>query len=163
VKLALATALLSAALVLSCKKPEPPKVTPKAATVTKLDPLGVDMVVTLTADNPNGVPLSVRSVSGRVVLDGKLDLGTFDVPSGVALPARGTVTLDVPVRAKWAGVGALASLAATRRAVPYVVDGKANVGGERLNVDVPFRVQGVITDELVAQAAMRSLPGLLPK
>ena len=62
-----------------------------------------------------------------------------------------------------AGVGALASLAATRRAVPYVVEGKANVGGERLNVDVPFRVQGVITDELVAQAAMRSLPGLLPK
>lgn len=147
----------------ACKKPEPPRLTPKEAQVTSLDAAGVDLRVKLAAQNPNGFELAVQKISGRVLLEGKEELGTFDAPSGIRLPAGVETVVEVPVRARWAGVGALAKLASGKRSVPYVVDAKVTIGGEKINVEVPVRLEGVITDKMVADAAIRSLPNLLPR
>ena len=61
---------------------------------------------------------------------------------------------------KWKGLGGLASLAQAKKPVPYTVEGTATVGGESLNVDVPFKLEGKITPEQVQQALVKSLKGI---
>jgi LEA14-like dessication related protein len=154
----------------ACKKPLPPQLTPKEAKVTAVDLTGFDMRVKMEAFNPNGFELSVRSVVGHVVVDGTHDLGTVTSAQPISLPANARTVIDVPLNMKWKGAVNLATLAAARRAIPYTVDGTATVGGESLNIDVPFKLQGTITPEQLQQAGLKSLqnipglpPGLLPK
>ena len=147
----------------ACSKPLPPQLTPKEAKVTAVDPTGFDMRVKMEAFNPNGFELSVRSVVAHVVIDGTHDLGTVSGTQPISLPANARTLIDVPITMKWKGAVNLATLAASRRAIPYVVDGTATVGGESLNVDVPFKLQGTLTQEQLQQAGLKSLqniPGL---
>lgn len=155
----------------ACSKPKAPELTPQEATITAVDLSGFDMRVKMDAYNPNGFPLAVRTVSARVVVDGTQDLGTVTSTQPISLPASAHTTLDVPMNVKWRSVGGLATIAAAQRPVPYVLDGTATIGGESLNVDVPFRMQGVLTAEQLQNAAMKSLqnlpglqglPGLMP-
>jgi LEA14-like dessication related protein len=155
--------LSAAALVASfgaCTKPQAPQLTPKEAKVTSVDITGFDMRVKMDAFNPNGFDLSVRSVVARVIVDGNQDLGTVTASQPINLPANAHTLIDVPMNVKWKGVGGLASIAAAKRPVPYTVDGTATVGGDRLNVDVPFKLQGTITAEQLQQAGLKSLQGI---
>jgi len=165
----LATTLIAAAG--ACSKPQPPQLTPKEAKVTSVDIAGFDMRVKMEAFNPNGVDLSVRNVTAHVIVDGNQDLGTVTASQPFNLPANARTVIDVPMTVKWKSVGNLASIASAKRPVPYTVDGTATVGGEHLNVDVPFKMNGVMTAEQLQQAGMKSLqgipglqglPGLLP-
>ena len=52
---------------------------------------------------------------------------------------------------------------AQKPVIPYVIDGTVNVGGERLNVDLPYSVAGSVTQAQIMQATMKGLsnvPGL---
>ena len=147
----------------ACSKPLPPQLTPKEAKVTSVDPTGFDMRVKMEAFNPNGFELSVRSVVAHVVVDGTHDLGTVTAAQPMSLPANARTLIDVPLNMKWKGAVNLATLAASRRPIPYVVDGTATVGGESLNIDVPFKLQGTMTPEQLQAAGLKSLqniPGL---
>jgi LEA14-like dessication related protein len=147
----------------ACSKPQPPQLTPKEAKVTSVDLAGFEMRVKMEAFNPNGFELSVQSVVARVVVDGTHDLGTVTAPQPFSLPASARTVIDVPLVVKWKGAVNFASLATSKRPIPYTVDGTAKVGGSSLNVDVPFKLQGVITPEQLQQAGLKSLqaiPGL---
>jgi LEA14-like dessication related protein len=155
-----------------CTKPKAPQLTPKEVAVTAVDIGGFDMRVKMDAFNPNGFDIAVRSIVAHVIVDGTQDLGTVTASQPIGLPANAHTPIDVPMNVKWKGIGALASLAQARRPVPYVVEGTATVGGESLNVDIPFKLEGKITPEQVQQAAMKSLqaipglqgfPGLAPR
>lgn len=170
----LARGLAAASLVVAlgaCSKPKAPQLTPTEAVITAVDVSGFDMRVKMDAFNPNGFALSVRAVTARVIVDGTQDLGTVTSSQSIDLAANAHTVIDVPMSVKWKGLGGFATIAAAKRPVPYVVDGTATVGGERLNVDVPFKLQGVITAEQLQQAGMKSLqnipglqglPGLVP-
>lgn len=147
----------------ACSKPKAPQLTPKEATVTSVDVSGFDMRVKMDAFNPNAFPLSVRAVAAHVVVSGNQDLGTVTASSPISLAPNAHTLVDVPMKVKWKSVGGFARIAASQRAVPYVIDGTATVGGESLNVDVPFKLEGVITAAQLQQAGMKSLqniPGL---
>lgn len=151
--------LLAAALTLAaCSSPEPPTLTPERATVTAVTPAGIELRVRLDAHNPNAFDISAQSVKANVKLDGKYDLGAVTVPVALRLPAKKRVPLEVPVSVKWRDLTGLVALAASQRGVPYEVDGTVAVGGEKLNVDVPFKLQGTITQEQLKQALGNSLP-----
>lgn len=161
--LTLAVALVALVAPLACKKPLPPQLTPKEAKVTSVDLTGFDMRVKMEAFNPNGFDLSVRTVVAHVVVDGTDDLGTVTAAEPMSLPANARTLLDVPLNVKWKGAVNLATIAASKRPIPYTVDGTATVGGASLNVDVPFKLQGVLTPEQLQQAGLKSLqaiPGL---
>lgn len=168
----IALALGVGAFAPACSKPQPPQLTPKEAKITSIDVSGFDMRVKMDAFNPNGFDLSVRNVVAHVVVDGNQDLGTVTASQVINLPANAHTLIDVPMNVKWKGLGGLAQIAAAKRPVPYTVDGTANVGGERLNVDVPFKLQGTITSAELQAATLKSLqnipglqglpPGLLP-
>ena len=163
--------MLVVAVAGACTKPLAPQLTPKEAKVTSIDATGFDMRVKMDAFNPNAFDLSVRSVVAHVIVDGNQDLGTVTAAQPIDLPANAHTLVDVPMNVKWKGIGGLASIAASKRPVPYTLDGTANVGGERLNLDIPFKLQGVITAEQIQQAVVKSLqaipglqglPGLVP-
>jgi LEA14-like dessication related protein len=147
-------------LSLSCTKPDPPVLTPKSATVTAVTATGVGLSLSVEAYNPNGVDLSAQSVTGKVVLDGKYDLGTSTIAKPVNLPAGARTTLDIPLSVNWNDMSALATIATTNRPAPYTVDGTVTVGGGRLNVDLPFHMTGAISHEEILQATARSIPAI---
>lgn len=143
-----------------CTKPQPPQLTPKEVSVTSVDIAGFDMRVKMEAFNPNGFAISVNSVVAHVIVDATQDLGTVTASQAISLPANSRTLIDVPMNVKWKGLGGLATLAQARKPVPYTVDGTANVGGQSLNVNVPFKLEGKITPEQLQSAAVKSLQGI---
>lgn len=153
----------AAALVLAmpaCKKPQPPQLVPQSAKVMNVDVAGIDMRVTFDAFNPNAYDLSVRRVTAHVVIDGKLDLGTVSADQPISLPAGKRILVEVPIAVRWNGATALGALGAVKKVIPYEVDGTANVGGETLNLDVPFKLRGEITQQQLVNATLKSLPNI---
>lgn len=149
---------LAVSLAVACSKPEPPTLVPTSATVTTVSPAGLGMVVKVDATNPNRMALSARTVTAKVRMDGKYDLTVVTLERPMALPGQATTTLDVPLQLTWTDAGILASLAAANRTIPFTLDGTMNVGGDRLNVDVPFHVDGSLTSAQLVDAGLRSLP-----
>jgi LEA14-like dessication related protein len=151
-----------AVVLAACSRPAPPTIVPEKAVVTAISPAGIQMNVELALDNPNGVALSARTVTANVVLDGKYPLSSVTVPHEVTLAAHSRSALLVPMTLKWEGVSTLVALAGSQRNVPYEVNGSVNLGGDLLNVDVPFHLAGVLTKEQLVQLTLNSLPRFLP-
>jgi hypothetical protein len=144
--------------LVGCKKPVPPQIVPKAARATAISPAGLDLVIDVVATNPNSVTLSAQSVSAKATLAGKWELGTVRIDKPIALAPNVPTPLEVPMSMPWTDARALASLATAPGPVPYVVEGTVTVGGESLHVDLPFTLQGTLTREQIAAAAMKSIP-----
>lgn len=150
-------AVVLVALVLACSKPKPPTLVPKAAQVTAIDPQGVTLDLAVEMTNPNGFTLAVQSVSGHVVLADGSDLGEVRVGQAVTLPPGAPTLVKVPMTVHWAGVAVLAANALGGRDLPFTVSGSVAVGGEKLNVEVPYSMAGTITQEQLRRAATTSL------
>lgn len=158
-KLALFAAPLLAALVITgCSGPEPPTLTPVSGAITSVSPAGLGLRVKLEAYNPNSFALTTRDMTAKVTLDGRYDAGTITHRQPLELPAQKRTVLDIPVTMTWRDITGLAGLAAAGRDLPYTVEGTVAVGGEKLNVDVPFRIAGTVTQKQLIQATMSSLP-----
>jgi LEA14-like dessication related protein len=134
--------------------------TPHRASITQIGPTGVDLSVDLAVRNPNRVDLSVRSVTAHVLVDGQYDLGSTTVAKAFTLPAEREVELSVPLSVPWKDVASLTMLALSNRDVPYTVDGVVALGGDVLNVELPFQLAGTLSHADLVGAAMRSLPTL---
>jgi LEA14-like dessication related protein len=150
---------LSIALA-ACSKPAPPTIVPESAAVTSMDVLALHLDVTLTATNPNAVDLPVKSVTGKVVVGQKYDLGTATIPEALTLPAGKATKVDVPMSVKWTDMAALATLAAGAATIPFTVDGTVDLGGDALSVSVPFHIAGSVSHEQLVGAALNSLPNI---
>jgi LEA14-like dessication related protein len=126
--------------------------------VTAIGPSGMEMNVELGVENPNGVDLSARSVTAKVVLDGKYPMSSVTVPREFTLKAKSQNHLVVPMALRWEEVSTLIALASSNRNVPYDVDGTVQLGGDALSLDVPFHLKGELTREQLVQTTLNSLP-----
>ena len=144
----------------ACQKPQPPTIVPKEARVTAVGVTGIDLVVVVEATNPNGFTVTAQSFTGKARLAGKYDLGTVTVQKAVVLPSKAKTTIEVPMTMPWADVQTLGTLLASPQPIPYAIDGTAKIGGENLNVDVPFAVTGTITRDQIGAAAMKGFPAI---
>jgi LEA14-like dessication related protein len=151
-------ALFGVYLAVACGRPKPPTITPEKGEVTSVGPDGIQLTLTLTVDNPNRIDLSARSVTGRVLLDGKHDLGTVTVAQPFRLPSGQRTALSVPMKVAWKDLGVVLGLATSKRDLPYDVDGSVSVGGDSINVNLPFHLSGVVTHEQLLKATLNSLP-----
>jgi LEA14-like dessication related protein len=147
------------ALAVACAKPKAPQLTPQEVSITAIDTSGLDLRVKMDAFNPNGFAISVRSIAAHVVVNAQ-DLGSVAATQPINLPANSHTPLDVPMNVKWKGIGSVAVLAQARAPIPYTVDGTANIGGESLNVDVPFKMSGQISPAQLQQAVLKGLQGI---
>jgi LEA14-like dessication related protein len=148
--------------LLACEKPVPPKITPEAAVVKKVDPSGLTVDVTLDAHNKNSVPLYARSVTATIKLDGKIDLGEVEVSTDIKLPAKKHTALVAPLTLKWNDVLSIGLLAAQKPVIPFTVTGTAKVGTDDLNFDVPFETEGSLTREQLSSITVNAIP-TIPK
>ncbi len=158
VVLSIPVALATASL--ACSKPEPPTLVPVSAAVTQLTPEGIDLSVSLAVTNPNSVDLTAQGITAKVVLSPNVDLGTVTSPQTIALAASKTTPVTVPLAVKWTSLAAIAGLAQASGDVPYAIDGTVTIGGERLNVALPFHLTGAVTHAQLVSATVRSIPGL---
>jgi LEA14-like dessication related protein len=155
-----AVALLGAHVLTACERPKPPTLTPEKGEVTSVGPDGIHLTLYLGVENPNKFDLSARSVTGRVLLDGKYDLGNVSVTQPFRLPSGQVTRLAVPMTVALKDVPLVVGLALSNRDLSYDVDGSVNVGGEKINVDLPFRLSGELTHEQLLKATVNSLPRL---
>lgn len=152
--------LLVAALALAagCVKPEPPTVKPISGRVSAISNQGITVEAKLEAYNPNSFDIKVKSFTAKIVLDTNLDIGTVSSPQAVTLPAGKKKQFDVPIQVKWNDAAALVPLGLSNRDVPYEATGHVKISAESLDVDLPFRVTGVVTHQQIVQAVGRSIP-----
>lgn len=145
-----------------CEKPSPPKIEPESAVVKSVDASGLTVEVTLDAHNKNSVPLYTRSVTAKIMLDGKIDLGEVEVPTELKLPSKKHTAVVAPLTLKWKDVLAIGLLAAQKPVIPFTVKGTADVGTDDLNFEVPFETDGTLTREQLSAITAKSIP-TIPK
>jgi LEA14-like dessication related protein len=151
-------ALVGASLLLAgCSKPEPPTLTPRSARIVAISPTSVTLALELDVRNPNPFPLVFREVSGSLELGNGVELGRGRSVTNGSVPAKGSSVIPAELSVNWTNIAVLAPLAASPDPVPYSLRGVATIGGEKLNVDLPFVVKGVLTREQVLQAGLRGL------
>jgi LEA14-like dessication related protein len=152
--------LLLAMTTMACSKPEPPTIVPKEAKVTAVSPAGLDILVRVEATNPNSVTLSAQSFTGKAEVDGKYELATVVVNKAVSLPPKTPTMIDVPLNMPWADVNTLIAMSQAQRPIPYTVYGTVAVGGESINVNIPFSMSGTITRDQLVGAALKGIPSI---
>jgi LEA14-like dessication related protein len=154
--------LLLCALLAGCAKPEAPRVTPRTARVTATGPTGVELALELDVHNPNAFPLLVQSVEGTLEIAGGAELGRGVAEPKTSIPPKGSAVLTSQLNIPWSNMAVLAPFALSPKPVPYAFRGRASVGSERLNVDVPFSLRGELSREQLLQIGLGGLtvPGL---
>jgi LEA14-like dessication related protein len=152
--------LLAAAVfaLAACSKPEPPTITPVSGRVSSISTTGLTVEAKLEGYNPNDLDLGVKSFTANIVLDGSIDLGKVSSAHAIKLPAHKRTKFDVPIAVKWNDVGALAPLAMSNKDVPYEATGTVKVSADDIDVELPFKVSGVVTHQQIVQAAGKSIP-----
>lgn len=151
--LALSLALAS----FGCSKPEPPRVTAQSAQLASVGPTGFTIAVNLDVYNPNGFPLLVRSVTGTLRLTNGATLAQGRAEPQSSIPSEASTIVPATLTMAWSDVKQLAPFALTGAPVPYTFEGTATVGGEKLNVDVPFQLKGELTPAQLLEIGLRGL------
>ena len=117
-------AIATALCIGACSKPEPPKITPHAARVTSVTPLGVELALELDVENKNAFPLIVQEVTGTLKLgalaplaasgkpvpytfDGTAKMGSAKINFDVPFTVKGEITQAQAVQAGIRGLGGL--------------------------------------------------------
>jgi len=146
-----------------CKNPpRAPKLTAESAKVLKVSAKGVEIEVTIDVHNPNPIPLAARKVTARVKLDNEIDLGEVTVDSKMSFPAEKHTKLVVPITLEWGDLPKVAMLASKKEKIPFHLDGKAEVGVDEFNFDIPFETDGEISRQQILDATKQSLPFPIP-
>lgn len=143
-------------IVVACAcSPQQPSVTPQSVQITGVGVQGVRLRANLNAYNPNDYGLTIQAVSGRIVLDNSVPLGSAQSQTSVYLPANGWQQFFVDLELPWLNLPAALAVARARQQVPYTFEGNATVGGT-ISITVPIRMQGSIA----AQELLRASTGL---
>ena len=148
-------------LVSACSKPKPPTLTPRSAQVSAIKPQSVELSLVLAAHNPNSCPVVVSTVSGSFELQDGTPLGSAQSAASFTIPSQGDRDLAATLDVRFSSLAALTPYALAAKAVPYRLRGSARIGGDNLNVEVPFTIDGQLTPEQVMAAGLRGVGNLL--
>jgi len=154
------------ALATACQKPKPPTITPKSAQVLAVGGSGVMLAVTFDVANPNRFPLVVHAVDGRFLLGASgtdVELGKAHAEPASSIPAQGTSTVSSQIAIAWTNLTALTPFLLSPAAVPYHFDGSATLGGESLNVSLPFTLSGELTRAQLINVGLSGLSQPTPR
>jgi LEA14-like dessication related protein len=154
----LSLGLATLALV-ACSKPEPPTVRPLSVRTTAITPERLTLGVELDVYNPNSFALAVRNVNGVLELLDGAALGTAHAEPQTPLPAQASSVVNLQLDVPWQNMAVLTPFALSGADVPYRFRGTAKMGGERLNTDASFALEGKLTRAQVIELGMRGLGG----
>jgi LEA14-like dessication related protein len=107
--------------------------------VDALDLGGATIGLRFDLENPNGFGLDLARVGWGVEVEGTR-IATGDMPGGLAIPARGTAPLTLPVRIRFQDVPGIVSLLTSGKdVIRYKVAGNAGVRTPIGIVDLPLQ------------------------
>ena len=117
------------------------------------------LAVTFDVANPNRFPLIVHAVDGRFSLGAGagVELGKAHAEPASSIPAEGTSTVTSQIAVGWTNLPALTPFLLSPAAVPYRFDGSAILGGESLNLSLPFTLTGELTRAQLINAGLSGL------
>lgn len=156
-----ALAIVTVALAAACSKPKPPTLSPRSIQVRGIKPQSVELALVLAAHNPNSFPIVVNTVSGSFELQDGTALGTAQSAASFTIPSQGDQDLAATLDVRFSSLAALTPYALAAKPVPYRLRGSARIGGDNLNVEVPFTIDGQLTPEQVVAAGLRGAANLL--
>jgi LEA14-like dessication related protein len=142
--------------LLACATPEPPRVSPRVVQVAAVSPGGIDLDVQLGVHNPNSFSIAAKAVSGTLYVGRTQRLGHGEAQLEQPIGARSDAIVSTRVHIAWADVAALLPLLDDDR-VPYDFRGDVTLGGESLNLTLPFSLGGELTRAELIQASLRGL------
>jgi LEA14-like dessication related protein len=146
--------LILGSWLLACS-PKMPTVTPQVARVLWVAPTGVRLAIEVDVHNPNSFPLVADAIDGVIEVGAGSVLGHgLAYPRGM-IPAEGVSRVTTQVDVQWSNIGALAPFLLGAGPVPYVFKGNARLGGDGINVAVPFEVNGQLTRAELIGAGIR--------
>jgi LEA14-like dessication related protein len=122
--------------------------------VAAVSPSGIDLDVELGVHNPNSFALSARAVSGTLYVGGEQRLGHGEARLAQPIQPGSDNLVQSRVHVGWADLTALWPLLRQER-VPYEFRGDVTLGGESLNVTLPFSLAGELTRAELIQAGAR--------
>lgn len=150
----IARSVALAALLLACARPQAPSITPRVVQVAAVSPNGIDLDVQLGVHNPNSFALSAQAVSGTLYVGQEQRLGRGEAQPRQPINAGSDGIVQSRVHVDWADVSALLPLLQHER-VPYEFRGDVTLGGQSLNVTLPFSIAGQLTRAELIQAGLR--------
>jgi LEA14-like dessication related protein len=142
----------------ACSKPEPPIVTPKEIAVRAVGAGGVALSLKVEVLNPNRFGMSAQRVTAVMTLASGSKVGEINYDKPFGLPSKTPVMLEVPMDVPWQSA-LVATEFAKGQDVPFKVEGKVAMGGETFQVNVPYAVNGVITQAQIRDAALKAGAG----
>ncbi len=117
---------------------ETPRLEFRSASLQALDLEGATIGVAFDLTNPNGFGLDLARAGWGVEVEGTR-VATGEMPGGLAIPAKGTAPLTIPVRIRFQDVPGIVSLLTTRReALRYKLSGSAGVRTPIGVIDLPI-------------------------
>ncbi|HYP91036.1 MAG TPA: LEA type 2 family protein [Polyangiaceae bacterium] len=155
--------LIAAILLAGCEKPKPPELTPRSAQVSAIRPESVELALVIDAHNPNAFPIVANRVSATFELQDGTELGKGESSEAFSIPAQGDAALTAKLDIRWNSLSLLAPYALAAKPLPYRLHGTARLGSEKLNMDVPFTIDGQLTPDQVIQAGLRGASTFLQK
>lgn len=155
--------VLAALLAVACSKPKPVQITPQSVQLASVGPDGVGVSLSLNVHNPNGFAIIAQSVSATFELQDGSELGRGSATKAFTIPAEGDAQLPADLSMRWTNLGALTPYALAGKPLPYRISGTARLGGESLNLDVPFSISGQLTSQQVLAAGLRGAAALVPQ
>ena len=154
----LLTLLLALWLSSGCA-PKPPRLLPHSVSVSRVTAQSLQLTFDLEVFNDNSFPLAARHVEGAVRVNGAV-LGRGSARPEGTVPAKSSKRLSAQLDVPWTNVGALAPFVMSAQPVPYVFVGKATLGGEDVNFDLPFELTGQLSSAQLLQAGLTGLKGM---
>jgi LEA14-like dessication related protein len=142
----------------ACSKPQPPTITTITPTAVMADQHGVTVGLQVGMHNPNRVAIPVKAVNAHLNLDDKLDLGDVQTSEAVTIPAGQDANVPVSIPIAWTDIGQMAVLAGSPHDVKYKASGTVTLGGDLVNVTVPFEATGTLKQQDIAQGTMKTVP-----
>lgn len=148
--------LVSAALASACARPQPPSVVPHVVRLSAVSATGLDLDVQLQVHNPNSFPLAAEAVNGTLYGARNQKLGQGSSHPGESIPADSMRLVASQVHIGWDNLMAVAPLLGAER-IPYEFRGDVTLGGESINVTLPFSFSGELTRTQLLEAGWRGL------
>jgi LEA14-like dessication related protein len=156
------TVVICATLAAACFRPKPVEITPQSLRLSSIGPEGVGLAVVLDVHNPNRFPVSASAINAVLELQDGSELGQGSATPAFTIPAEGNAAVPAQLAMRWTNLALLAPYALNAQPLPYRLRGSARIGGQNLNLELPFTISGQLTSQQVLQAGIRGATSLFP-
>ena len=137
------TILLCALLITGCAGLffEEPTIILKEIHVRQISLTDASIVFVAEIQNPNSYDLRLKSLDYTVQLSGH-EAGDGSLQKEIPVPASSSVTVEIPVSARFGGLGGIARMYISGQEIPYRLEGNALVKAGLFDRTFPFSRTG---------------------